>query len=293
MGLGPLGGSWGGGLGSAGWLMGSERWGGDMRGGVEVPAALPGLFPLLSAPRRSEALRLQRRGAHRGAAEPAEPRPDPPHGRQPGVRIAYGRTAGGRAAAERRPPGALRGFGQRWGLRSCCGGGGAAVGRVLRWPRRCAAVSEGRSGIARSLLRSVLPSQRSDEAVPQRLNFRAAEHRRRRRRYGHFGLRFPTEGAGPGAAGSLNPSPPGARLGGGGGGLPREQPCGCVCPQCTQSRGDPLCTNPPRAPHPPPCDPLYTPPHATPLCAHLPCNPLCAPPLCTPCPMKSPPMLPH
>lgn len=291
MGLGPLGGSWGGGLASAGWLMGSERWGGDMRGGVEVPAALPGLFPLLSAPRRSEALRLQRRGAHRGAAEPAEPRPDPPHGRQPGVRIAYGRTAGGRAAAERRPPGALRGFGQRWGLRSCCGGGGAAVGRVLRWPRRCAAVSEGRSGIARSLLRSVLPSQRSDEAVPQRLNFRAAEHRRRRRRYGHFGLRFPTEGAGPGAAGSLNPSPPGARLGGGGGvigggfGHPRcpvSSHVGVCAPNALRAGGTPCAQTPPVhriLPHvtpftPPPMQPpsVHT-SHATPS-VHLLCAPL-------------------
>lgn len=41
------------------------------------------------------------------------------------------------------------------------------------------------------------PSQLRDEAVTQRLNFRAGEHHRH---HGHFGLCFPKEGAWLGAA---------------------------------------------------------------------------------------------
>uniref|UniRef100_A0A669Q7J1 Uncharacterized protein n=1 Tax=Phasianus colchicus TaxID=9054 RepID=A0A669Q7J1_PHACC len=85
-------------------------WGGVVPTGP--PAPLPGSLLQLSAPCRSEALRLRRRSARRGAAGPGQPGPDLRH-RQPGARIAHGRAAGGRAAAERRPPGALRGPGRR------------------------------------------------------------------------------------------------------------------------------------------------------------------------------------
>ncbi|KAK4807294.1 hypothetical protein QYF61_006355 [Mycteria americana] len=74
-----------------------------------------------------------------------------------------------------------------------------------------------------------LPSQLRDEAVTQRLNFRAGEHHRHR--HGHFGLlRFPEEGAWLGALNPLTPLLPAPFRPGGPGRPPGAEMWVCVPP---------------------------------------------------------------